>query len=78
MSTLDEIETAASLLPREQQLVLVAHLSARLEKAEESESAPVTSPLMRSKRGFPISKGGAPFGCEEVARIEAEADFPQQ
>lgn len=38
---------------------------------------PAVAGLARSsERGFPISKGLAPFGSGDVARIEGEADRP--
>jgi len=33
-------------------------------------------PVRSTERGFPISKGLAPFGSGDVARIEGEADRP--
>jgi hypothetical protein len=74
MSTLAEIEAAADKLPREQQEVLYAHLAQRLKRVGERQVTSGIHSGMRSRRGFPISKGRGAFGADEVAQIDAEAD----
>ena len=72
MSTLAEIEKAIAALPALEQRELYRHLDARFRGGAISAEA---RPLIRrqSARGFPISKGSAPFTAEDVARIEGEA-----
>ena len=72
MSTLAEIEKAIATLPTPEQRELYRHLDARFRgSAAPTEARPVIR--RQSARGFPISKGIAPFTSEAVARIEAEA-----
>jgi hypothetical protein len=74
MSTLAEIEKAIAALPALEQRELYRHLDARFRGSAapaEAEARPVIR--RQSARGFPISKGSAPFTAEDVARIEGEA-----
>jgi hypothetical protein len=72
MSTLAEIEKAIASLPTPEQRELYRHLDARFRgSAAPAEARPVIR--RQSARGFPISKGIAPFTAEDVARIEGEA-----
>ncbi len=72
MSTLVEIEAAAEALPPEQKEELFHFLAARLRARGMGMTESLH--LTRSKRGFPISKGRAPFTSEDVARIDTEAE----
>lgn len=71
MSTLAEIEAAVAGLPLDQQKILYAQLAQRLEQMERNGEPMATHSGERSRRGFPISRGRAEFGAEDVARIEA-------
>ncbi|CAN5239235.1 hypothetical protein BH20VER2_BH20VER2_03150 [soil metagenome] len=68
MSTLSEIEAAADALPLQEKQELMVFLAARLR--EETNTA-------TSKRGFPVSKGRAPFTSDDVARIDSAADLAE-
>lgn len=68
MSTLAEIEEAVETLPPEQQQQLMRFLAARLPQPHPQP----LPPGVRGGRGFPVSRGRAPFTSEDVARIEAE------
>lgn len=70
--SLSEIEAAAKALPPEQKEELFRFLAAQLRLRDTARLA--ESPLNKSKRGFPISRGRIPFNSDDVARIEAEAD----
>jgi hypothetical protein len=69
VSTLAEIEAAAVKLPAEQQAELIRFLLTQQRRAVVAMEA-----RGHSKRGFPISKGTAPFGAADVSRIEREAE----
>ena len=68
VNTLAEIEAAVESLPPEKKEELLRFLTARLRDEPAAPSQP--RDLSRSKRGFPISKGRAPFTSADVARIE--------
>ena len=70
--SLAEIEAAAEALPREQKEKLFRFLAARLSFNNSVGSN--ESSQIKSKRGFPISRGRVSFGSEDVARFEAETD----
>jgi hypothetical protein len=72
MNSLAEIEEAADSLPPEQKEELLRFLAERLREQASVPSRSIT--MSRSKRGFPISKGRAPFTSADVYRIEAETD----
>ena len=72
MTTLAEIEAAVESLPPDKKEELLRFLAARLRDQSAAPSQPLE--LVRSKRGFPISKGRAPFTSADVARIESESD----
>jgi hypothetical protein len=74
MNTLAEIEAAAEALPPDEKEELILFLAALLRARTMAQTNP--QPLARSKRGFPISKGRAPFTMADVTRIEAEAEPP--
>jgi hypothetical protein len=74
MSTLSEIEAAVAGLPVEQQKVLYAHLSERLQVRPSNDATASNDSPAPSRREFPISRGRAAFGAEAIAQIEAEAD----
>ena len=71
MTTLAEIEAAVESLPPDKKEELLRFLAARLRDQSAAQSQPLE--LSRSKRGFPISKGRAPFTSADVARIERAA-----
>ena len=68
VNTLAEIEAAVESLPPEKKEELLRFIAARLR--DEPAAPPQPRDLSRSKRGFPISKGRAPFTSADVARIE--------
>jgi len=70
MNTLAEIEAAVDSLPPDKKEELLRFLAARLR--DQAESPRQELKFARSKRGFPISKGRAPFTSADVARIESE------
>ena len=70
MTTLAEIEAAVESLPPDKKEELLRFLAARLRN-QSAQSQPLE--LARSKRGFPVSKGRAPFTSADVARIESES-----
>ncbi|HYR22229.1 MAG TPA: hypothetical protein VEP30_04790 [Chthoniobacterales bacterium] len=70
--TLADIEAAAATLPPEQKQELLRFLTAQLRSYDATRLD--ESGLVKSKRGFPISRGRSPFNSSDVARIEAEAD----
>ena len=72
MTTLAEIEAAVDSLPPDKKEELLRFLAARLR--DQSAAPSQRLELTRSKRGFPISKGRAPFTSADVARIESESD----
>ena len=72
MNTLAEIEAAVESLAPEKKAQLLRFIAARLRDEPAAPSQPLE--LFRSKRGFPISKGRAPFTSADVARIESESD----
>lgn len=72
MNTLAEIEAAVESLPPDKKKELLHFLAARLR--DQSAAPPQRLELARSKRGFPISKGRAPFTSADVARIDSETD----
>jgi len=72
VNTLAEIEAAVESLPPDKKEELLRFIAARLR--DEPAAPPRTLELSRSKRGFPISKGRAPFTSADVARIESESD----
>ena len=72
MNTLAEIEAAVESLPPDKKEELLRFLVARVR--DQSTSPFQRLELTRSKRGFPISKGRAPFTSTDVARVDAETD----
>jgi len=68
VNTLAEIEAAVESLPPEKKEELLRFIAARPRDEPAAPSQP--RELSRSKRGFPISKGRAPFTSADVARIE--------
>jgi len=71
MDTLAEIESAVESLPVEKKEELLRFIAARLH--EQSSRSSQQRDFARSKRGFPISKGRAPFTSADVARIDSES-----
>jgi hypothetical protein len=71
MKSLADIEAAADSLPPEQKEQLLRFLAERLH--QQTKPTTHSTPVSRSKRGFPISKGRLPFTSADVNRIEAEA-----
>ena len=72
MNSLADIEAAVESLPPEQKAELLRFLAARVSDEVTATSQPLE--FSRSKRGFPISRGGLPFTSADVTRIESEAD----
>ena len=72
MNTLTEIEAAVESLPPDKKEELLRFIAARLRDEPIAPSQRIE--LVRSKRGFPISKGRAPFTSADVARLESESD----
>jgi len=72
VNTLAEIEAAVESLPADKKEELLRFIAARLR--DESVAPSQRLQLSRSKRGFPTSKGRAPFTSADVARIESESD----
>jgi hypothetical protein len=72
MTTLAEIEAAVESLPPDKKEELLRFLAAHLRDQTPAGSQRLET--ARSKRGFPISKGRAPFTSADVARIESESD----
>ena len=71
MNTLAEIEAAVESLPPDKKEELLRFLAARLRDQSAVQSQPLE--LASSQRGFPVSKGRAPFTSADVARIESES-----
>jgi hypothetical protein len=71
MDTLAEIEAAIEALPADKKEELLVFLAGRLR--DQSVVPSQRLELARSKRGFPISKGRAPFTSADVARIDSES-----
>ena len=71
MNSLAEIEAAVESLPPDKKEELLRFIAARLRDEAAAPSQPIE--FSRSKRGFPISKGRAPFTSADVARIESDA-----
>jgi hypothetical protein len=72
VNTLAEIEAAVESLPPEKKEELLRFITAHLRDEPNERSQPIE--LSRSKRGFPVSKGRAPFSSADVARLESESD----
>lgn len=72
MNTLAEIEAAVESLPPDKKEELLRFLAARLRDQSATPSQQIET--ARSKRGFPISRGRAPFTSADVARIESESE----
>ena len=72
MTTLAEIEAAVESLPPDKKEELLRFLAAHLR--DQTAAGSPRRETTRSKRGFPISKGRAPFTSADVARIESESD----
>ena len=72
MNTLAEIEAAVESLQLDKKEELLRFLAARLREDAAAPSQQLE--LSSSKRGFPISKGRAPFTSADVARIESESE----
>ena len=72
MNTLAEIEAAVESLSPDKKEELLRFLAARLR--DQSAAPPQRLKVVRSKRGFPISKGRVPFTSADVARIESESE----
>jgi hypothetical protein len=70
MRTLAEIEKVVEALSAGEQRELLNHLMARFGETQAMSRRDV--PLIKSGRGFPITKGRAPFTAEDVTRIEGE------
>ena len=71
MKTLTEIEAAVESLPPDKQEELLRFLEVRVRNVAAD---PSHTPVGRSKRNFPVSKGRMPFTSADVARIEVESD----
>lgn len=72
MKSLADIEAAADSLPPEQKEELLRFLAERLR--QQTPPSTYSTPVARSKRGFPISKGRLPFTSADVSQIDSEAD----
>ena len=72
VTTLAEIEAAVESLPPNEKEELLRFIAARLRDQTATPYQQVE--LSRSRRGFPISKGRAPFTSADVARMESEPD----
>ena len=72
VNTLAEIEAAVESLPPNEKEELLRFIAARLR--DETVTPHQQVELSRSRRGFPISKGRAPFTSADVARMESEPD----
>ncbi len=68
MNTLTEIEAAVESLPLDKKEELLRFIAARL--GDEAKAPSHRLDCVRSKRGFPVSKGRAPFTSADVARLE--------
>lgn len=72
MNTLAEIEAAVESLPKDKKEELLRFILAHLNAEAPTHLLRVSR--VRSKRGFPTSKGRIPFTSADVARVEAESD----
>lgn len=72
MTTLAEIEAAVESLPPDKKQELLRFIAARLR--DEGKAPSQRLDFARSKRGFPVSKGRAPFTSADVDRIDSETD----
>jgi hypothetical protein len=75
VKTLAEIEAAVDSLPKSKQEELLHFIEARLRNGVAATSQ--SDNLSRSKRSFPVSKGGRPFTSADVTRLESEFDATQ-
>lgn len=72
MTTLAEIEAAAAKLPPEQKKSLLRFLAECLREPSAGSASRVSN---GGRRGFPISRGRAPFTSLEVAEIDLETEL---